>query len=341
MRSAIQKALRFIVTCVAIGAATQSWAVSCGDTVSTDLTLTADLHCTTGYAALLPTSGVTISLNGHTLSGTSGLIGIMMYDATNVTIKGPGTIKGFWAGVNGLRAHKLNVLGVSFANLSTGITLAHTQYANIANNQFDLVTYGVSIRQPVEGAGAPAGFHSIGNNVFRNIATGVQLCGYGTGNTVIQYNKFQTVTDYGIHFLDGTHHNQVLSNEMYDVGIGGVVLRGSSSNTIQGNRAERGGALAVLIPNLLPACVAGTSTGEVYGNKIQYNYSFKHNTAVLAGLGAAKGPLVHKNEITSNRFHYSNTGIFFLSDTYGNNGTRNTYTGTTTPIVDYGVANYY
>ena len=51
-------------------------AQSCGDTITHDVTLTADLHCTTGWFALyVPTHGVTVDLDGHTISGSRDLSG--------------------------------------------------------------------------------------------------------------------------------------------------------------------------------------------------------------------------------------------------------------------------
>ena len=41
------------------------------------MTLTADLHCSSGpYALDVQANGITINLNGHTLSGTSAVAGI-------------------------------------------------------------------------------------------------------------------------------------------------------------------------------------------------------------------------------------------------------------------------
>src|SRR5688572_33307243 len=99
-------------------------ALSCGDTVSTSITLSADLHYTTGYTALhVATPGITIDLNGHTLSGTSALQGIDL-EAGLVTVKN-GTIRGFWGGIVGLRAHKLHVDGVTFSDMGVALALNH------------------------------------------------------------------------------------------------------------------------------------------------------------------------------------------------------------------------
>ena len=73
-----------VVACLHLGTA---HAQSCGDTVTHDITLTADLHCTTGWFALyVPTHGVTVDLDGHTISGSRDLVGISINDAVSVRI---------------------------------------------------------------------------------------------------------------------------------------------------------------------------------------------------------------------------------------------------------------
>lgn len=49
-------------------------AVACRGTVTSDITLTAGLHCKSGWLALyVPTTRVTIRLNGHALNATDAL----------------------------------------------------------------------------------------------------------------------------------------------------------------------------------------------------------------------------------------------------------------------------
>jgi hypothetical protein len=76
---------------------------SCGDTITQDTTLTADLACDgTGYlGAALKISGaadITLDLGGHTLTGNGSFVGIAMGYSQNMTIR-HGTVTGFTIGL--------------------------------------------------------------------------------------------------------------------------------------------------------------------------------------------------------------------------------------------------
>lgn len=80
--------------------------VVCGYEVVADLTLSTDLGPCPGDGLLVRTSGVTINLNGHTITGMNMTnasadeqAGIHIIQADNVTVNGRGTIKNFDAGV--------------------------------------------------------------------------------------------------------------------------------------------------------------------------------------------------------------------------------------------------
>ena len=84
----------FAALVLAAGGAQQALALSCGDTLTSDTTLTANLACS-GTALVVGADGITIDLNGYTISGDGTGLGIDNtggYD--NVTIKN-GTITGF------------------------------------------------------------------------------------------------------------------------------------------------------------------------------------------------------------------------------------------------------
>jgi hypothetical protein len=62
-----------------------------GDTLTHDLTLATDLHCSTGWTALsIGRSGITLDLNGKTLSGTRALSSIHLGDVHSVSRLGRG-----------------------------------------------------------------------------------------------------------------------------------------------------------------------------------------------------------------------------------------------------------
>ena len=69
----------------------------CGTTVLTNLTLDHDLTCS-GNGLLVGADGITVNLNGHTITGPGSGVGISISNRTGVVIVG-GTVKNFLAGV--------------------------------------------------------------------------------------------------------------------------------------------------------------------------------------------------------------------------------------------------
>jgi parallel beta-helix repeat protein len=316
-------------------------ALSCGDTLSSDTTLTADLHCTTGWTALyMPVAGVTLRLNGHTLSGGIGLEGVSVSNATNVRILGPGRISGFWAGVNTVRADYLTVQGVDFDNTSAGIIASDTLGAYLQGNDFRNINgWGVYIfAHP--GASRPVlGAHAIADNLVLESVGGIFVCGHANSDNLLKNNTLQGIRDYGIHILDGSGKNEIHGNLLLKIENTGLVLRGSRDNTIKGNKFDYGHTGIAMIPQFTGGCPPGPyASADVRDNLIESNSIFKQTTGIIAGLGL-KGPQVLKNRIGYNKLYYDGTGVYFNTDTYANDATLNAYTGTTIPVDDHGVSN--
>jgi hypothetical protein len=88
-----------------LGATVQSvaQALQCGANITTDTTLTADLGpCPLGGLGIDGAPAhVTLSLNGHTISGSGVGVGVTVGAVgSGLTIKGPGTISNFVAGIS-------------------------------------------------------------------------------------------------------------------------------------------------------------------------------------------------------------------------------------------------
>lgn len=318
-----------------------AFALSCGDTVTSDVTLTADLHCTTGWTALyVPTPGVTINLNGHTLSGTTGLAGITVQHASDVSIKGPGTIKGFWAGVNTLRSDALTIAGIDFRDLGMGVAVALSQKNGLYANTFNgISSISVYIAEPDTAARTPSGSHSIFDNAFKSVSNGVVLCGMDTGGSDISGNSFAIVSETAIHLRDDSNYNTIRSNTIVDAGQHGIVLRASSRNRIETNLIEYGNIGVALYPEYgnchHSPFVATTGYNSIDGNVIR-----RHATGMYFGLGLA-GNTVYKNWTRYNQLHDDGVGMHFRRDAVSNGGTTNDYTGTTTPAIDENGRNLY
>ena len=318
-------------------------AQSCGDTVSGHVVLTADLHCTSGWTALyVDTPGTTIDLNGHTLSGDVALEGIALLEAHGTVIKGPGTIRGFWAGVNSSRSEDVRVEGVQFEQVDVGVIVTNADHSVVARNRFTgLRGHAVTISQYPGASGGGAGGHAILDNHVQEAVFGFQLCGAGTGRSLIRGNTLEKVRDYGIHVENGSESNRIESNTFGEGGETGIRIAGSSYNVVEGNTMKRGRIGIALYPDLTGACVFGGAAAEVRDTLVRGNGVFELETAIVVGLGPTTAPRALKNRINGNKLYYGDRGILFLDDSYANDATGNAYYGTTTPVTDYGIANFW
>lgn len=84
----------------------------------------------------MPVSGVTIDLNGHTLSGTPDLQDIQVLNAGNVRVTGPGRISGFRVGVNRTRTEHVQVQAVTSDDMDAGFFASDTPAATVHDNDF-------------------------------------------------------------------------------------------------------------------------------------------------------------------------------------------------------------
>jgi parallel beta-helix repeat protein len=318
-------------------------ALSCGDTISSDTTLTADLNCTSGWTALyVPVSGVTIRLNGHTLSGDIALEGISVFEAGKVRILGPGRITGFWTGINATRADYLTVRNVDFDHSNAGIIASDTLGTYLQGNDFRNINgWGMYIAAHASASRPVLGAHTIADNLVLESAGGIHLCGHANSDNLLKNNTLQGIRDYGIELLDGSGKNQVLDNQLLKVEITGLVLRGSRDNTVKGNKFDYGYAGIALVPQFSGSCSSGPlASAHVRDNLIDSNSIFKQTVGIAAGMGG-KGAQVLKNRIGYNKIYYDGTGIYFNTDTYANDATSNAYMGTTLPVDDSGSGNIW
>lgn len=320
----------------------QAKAVACGDTVTTDVTLSTDLHCTTGWSALeVPVDGVTIRLNGHTLSGTNDLAGIVISNASHVTVMGPGRISGFWVGVNSVNADYLAVRNVNFNDFTAGVIASDTLASTIANNEFRSPRGTAVSIYAFPGSRSTLGSHAIVDNLVLENASGITICGHANSDNLIARNILQGISDYGIHVYDASNENLIKDNMLLKTGLAGIMLWGTRNNRITSNVIDNGQAGMVLIPQFAGECATGPYTNAaVRNNKIVRNSIFHHTVAITLGIDGT-GPRVLKNQIEGNKLYNDTYGVFFNRDAYANDATGNAYYGTTTPVVDLGSGNTY
>ncbi len=313
-------------------------ALSCGDLIFSNVTLTTDLHCTTGFYALeVFADNVTVDLNGYTLSGTSSLGGIAINDHNNVTIKN-GVIKDFWVGVNTSDVNSLKVYDSVFYNLGEGVIVSAGSHADIRGNDFiKTSSRGVAILNHI--AGKVAMDNVVADNEFYMTRIGVEICGSGTADNTIKSNLIWQSMDYGIS-LEGSVDNQIYDNTVLETGYTALRMNDSSSNIVTGNSLRVGDVGLAIYADAGSRCLS-SGVNESRFNHFSGNHSIGFNTGVILGLGTSSTARVYKNEVIFNKIYDDNTGIIFNSDAHLNDATGNAYSGTLTPILDFGSGNVY
>ncbi len=317
-----------------------TYAVSCGDFITSDTTLSADLHCTTGYYAIeIGANNVTLDLNGHTLSGTNDLAGVIVSGRKNVKVTGNGgVIKGFWAGINTSDSDFLQVNSTFFYNLGTGLIISSGNEATVKNNDFiKIAAQGVFIRNAV--AGNHANKNTIINNEFYKSAVGIEVCGDDSDTNTIKDNLIWQSNYYGIH-LSRSNNNIITNNEIIETTETAIRLDDSSENQINGNSLRVGRVGLEILADAGYGCLMTGPTTSTR-NTFNGNHTFDFQTGLVIGIGSTTTPQVYKNDLRYNKLYDNILGIFFNNDAHYNNAKSNAYTGTTTPISDLGVSNVY
>lgn len=322
---------------------TPAHAQSCGTTLTGSVTLHADLHCSTGWMALSAgADDITIHLNGHTISGSNALQGIHVVGYNRVRIVGPGTISGFWGGVNAFKSDRLAVDGVTFTDLGVPVIAKESAASTIKNNRFSgRAGGGFAIQLLSDAGGRPdLGGHAILDNHVDGFDTGLEVCGKPFSGNTVAGNMFSNISNSAVFLRDGSSSNNVTDNTIED-SRNGIVIDSGISNEVTYNLIQRGSHGIGLWPQLSGGCNAGGATVPTIGvTLIAYNEIAKQHTAVSLGSNL-KLRRVLKNRIGKNLLQDNSYGLWFNADTADNDGRDNFYPGTAVPVTDDGIGNTY
>jgi parallel beta-helix repeat protein len=173
----------------------------CGTTILADLTLDHDLTCA-GTALTVGADGITIDLNGHSISGSGSGVGIGVTGRANVTISG-GAIENFFTGV-------------------------------LINNSTGTVVEGSGFRGNTDGVDCQAGCvgSTIKENEFLdNRSRGVMLRGFSTEN-LVQENTF---TGNNVSILVNCTNCIVRENTVSASRLAGIRLNEATGNLVVEN----------------------------------------------------------------------------------------------------------
>ena len=275
-------------TAVGLAAARTTWAqVTCGQMVTTKVTLTGDLPCM-GTGLIVGAAGVTIDLAGFTITGDGDMGDIGIDNSAGfekLTVK-DGTIEEFGVGIMiGNTAVKNTIDGVTVFGCSLGVDLNDSDGGKVKDSIFNGNSGGGLILR--EGA--------TDNTIEKSTSVGNAVAGFevrGSGNT-IKKTDITTNTTGVLLIGDG---NEVSSCGIYRNGGRGVDVTGSNNevkkNTVIGNGLE------------------GIDVHTGQGNAIERNTASGNGQLGIFVRANADGTVVSKNEVAGNE----NQGIAVSAD---------------------------
>jgi parallel beta-helix repeat protein len=251
-------------------------AVTCGQEITANTTLTADLVCTEGPALIVTADNVVLDLAGFTITGhgaaTAASPGILLRNVKGVTVQ-KGTIQHFGAGV---------------------------AIAGGANN----IVQNVTVQDNI---GEPDG--DFGDGITLSATSGNRII----GNTVRRNGPFSGISLVGPSSNNHIHDNIVTDNNMLpgDPSLGrqdmGIRVEGpaANNNMIAGNTVTGSGADGIVV---LPTCAdpqtgctgtPGNETTEITKNMCHKNGTSGNGSGIrLFSVAAPVAPV--KCTITDN-----------------------------------------
>jgi nitrous oxidase accessory protein NosD len=192
-----------------LGASTNA---ACGQVVSGQVNLTANLNCS-GDGIIVGGPNTVINMNGFSITGPgqdSSKVGIMAPNVDNVKVNGPGSISNFQAGAlltgtNGFTINSVILSDNQIGTFMTGAENAQVQQNIIEGNSIGVASHsstGTSIDSNLMNGNLLAGItfvntqqSNIGMNNIVGSQNGVFLDGQSRQNTISANNVLENVID--------------------------------------------------------------------------------------------------------------------------------------------------
>lgn len=314
-------------------------ALSCGDTITSDTTLTADLACTRGgYALYVATPGVTIDFDGYSVRGTASMDGIRIANASDVTLL-HGNLSGFRVGVNASRADRLTVNGMLMWNLGSAVIASDSRAVTLVGNTAYLLDSWGFFLPAYAGSRPTLGGHVIAGNWLEGPTSLIGVCGAANGGSLVRGNEMH---GGGVLLMDGASGNEVSGNVM-EGGLSrdfGILLFGSRDNLVRDNGIHRYENGIALIPAYNGKCATGPlPLPQVDNNRILDNDLSIGQSAILLGRGDSRRPLVFGNLVSGNSIAAFELGLHLRADSFDNVASGNLFFYTTRAVRDEGAMN--
>jgi parallel beta-helix repeat protein len=221
------------------GGPAKAQSVSCGDTITQSVKLTADLHCSASDGLDVGANRVTIDLGGHTIFGVSPYNGVAVNGYAYTTIKS-GTIVGSVNAVFLDTAPHSTVTGI-VARQNPGVAIAVTDSAFTAVSKVTVVAYGYEgVYLQTDGSSLTKSTVSAASNP---VGIGVVVWGSGntvSGNTVSASAKAGILVQYG-------GGNQVTKNHVQGAGNDGIRLYDTQGAAVESNSVTGSAGVGILV----------------------------------------------------------------------------------------------
>lgn len=238
-------AVTLAVAAAAGASMAQSSGPRCGDTITADTTLQADLTGCTSNGLVIGADNITLDLNGHTISGDGKRfrrcprrqpcdLGVFNDRHDGVTVRN-GSLRGFAVGVlvGGVRGNRLAALSSS-RNQFFGYVIADSARTVIRDSSGN-----DNPRPDGDGLGVfmSHDLRIVHNSFRRNGQLGMHI--EGSTRNLIKGNVVARNGDFGILLeADG---NQLRANHSVRDGVAGIQVGPASRNVIVGNRIDGSG----------------------------------------------------------------------------------------------------
>ena len=208
--------------------------VACGDLVTTDVRLEADLACPDD-ALIVDADGLRINLNGHTISGNNTGEGITVRGRANVTIYG-GTVRNFTTGVFVAQSTGVVVKDNWFTANREGVFLNGASGNVVKSNvAWQNTLRGIMLRPTA--SGVPSTNNVVVGNTLTDNPSGILIFGQ-SGNTL----KENTISGSTVGAFDltggGGSANEIKGNVLSSSAAGIKFGAGWNGNFIIGNTIQ-------------------------------------------------------------------------------------------------------
>jgi len=201
------------------------YAVSCGDTITSNTVLDTDLSCS-GTGLIIGANNIVLDCGGHIITGTG---------------KYPDTWPDYY-GITASGVNKVTIINCMIENYFIGVLFLQSTNSIVSNSNVSFNFVGISVYNSSQ--------ILISNNIANNNVYGIYLAYNMSFNCVILNNTASFNYNNGIRIDPGVHDNLIENNQINEnnqrylgSGNAGIILWGTynneiTENTLKGNKLQ-------------------------------------------------------------------------------------------------------